>query len=167
MAEEIIQQEQQEAAASEQSLEQLISGSPAYQEQFKALMESQRKSWAKEQAAEQSEAQKLSRMSAEQRERYQFQKDREAFELEKTDFKRQQLTLQMGAELQKLGYSADMADMVVGKDAEESFKRLSALDGYIKAEIQKGRSSIMRGRSVPAEPRQKMPQDAFLAGFNS
>lgn len=164
MAEEIIQQEQE--AAAEQTLEQLISGNPAYQEQYAAMLAQSRQSWQQEAAAEQSEAEKLSRMSAAQRERYQFDKDKAAFAQEKAAFERQQLTLQMGAELQKRGFSSELSGWITGKDAAESMQNLNAFEEMFKAEIQKGMSGVMRGRSTPTEPKAKVPQDAFLKGFD-
>ncbi len=151
MAEEIIQQEQQESAATEQSLEQVIASNPAYREQYKAMLGSHKAEWERKRNAEQSEAEKLASMSAEQREKYQFTKEKEAFAKEQADFARQQLTLQMGTELQKRGLSSDFASMIVGKDAQQSLNNLNALEAHIKSEIQKGLNGVMRGKAAPRD----------------
>lgn len=150
MAEEIMQQEQ-ETTQQEQSLEQLLAGSPALKSQFDEMMLNQRQAWAQEAQAQQSEAEKLKNMSAEQRERYQFTKDKEKFEKDKADFAAQQLRQTMGGELQKLGYSAEFASFITGKDAEESMKNLNTFHNMVRAEVQKGLNGIMRGKAVPKE----------------
>lgn len=158
------QQEQQQ----EQTLEQLIAGNPALKQQYEAMLQRNRQSWQQEAAAAQSEAEKLANMSEAQRERYQFDKDRKAFQEEKKAFAAQQLRLQMGSELQKLGYSPELAGWITGADAEISMKNLTTFDGLVKAEIQKGLNGQMRGKSVPAAPSSnKAAEDAFLKGFNS
>lgn len=159
---------EQEEQQQEQTLEQLIACNPSLKEQYEAMLQRSRQSWQQEAAAAQSEAEKLASMSAEQRERYQFDKDRKAFQKEKEAFAAQQLRLQMGSELQKLGYSSELAAWITGADAEISMKNLNAFDGLVKAEVQKGLNGQMRGKSVPAAPStSKALDDAFLKGFNS
>lgn len=133
------------------SLEQLIASNPDYKTQFDAMQRRDREAWQQQAAEEQSEAVKLSRMSEEQRERYQFKKDRAALDAEKAEFARLKLTQQMGAELQKMGYSADAAAWITGKDAETSMANLAAFDKLVKAEAQKGINTVMRGTNVPKD----------------
>lgn len=146
MGEEIIQDQQQE-----QTLEQFLASNPAMQQQYDTMRQKDRQAWQQEAQEQQSEAEKLKNMSAEQRERYQFDKDKAEFEKSKADFAAQQLRQTMGGELQKLGYSAEFASFITGKDAEESMRNLNAFHGMVRAEVQKGLNGIMRGKDVPKE----------------
>lgn len=157
-------QEQQEQQ--EQSLEQLLSNSPALQEQYNAMLERSRQSWQQEAAEQQSEAEKLSKMSEAQRERYQFQKDKAAFEKQRSEFAASQLRLQMGSELQKRGFSPDMAQWITGKDADTSMANLEKFEAAFQAAVQAKLNNTMRSKVLPTEPRQKLPMDDFMKGFN-
>lgn len=157
---------QEQAQQQEQTLEQLLAGNPTLKGQFDAMMQNQRQAWQQEAQAQQSEAEKLAKMSKEDRDRYQFNKEREEFNKERAAFAAQQLQNQMGSELMKRGFSAELAPWITGKDAETSMANLTTFDNLFKAEVQKHLNGAMRGKAAPTEPKAKIPQDAFLQGFN-
>lgn len=157
--------ENQAQEQKEQTLEQLISGNPAYQEQYNVLLERSRQGWKQEQQAAQSEAEKLSKMSETQRERYQFQKDKEAFEKQRSEFAVKQLQQQMGSELQKRGFDPSLASWITGKDADTSMKNLEQFENAFNSAVQSKLNSTMRGKTIPAEPQKAVPMDDFMKGF--
>lgn len=164
MAEEMMQEQAQEQQ--EQTLEQLLAGSPALKQQFDTMLQRSRQSWQQEAAAQQTEAEKLAKMSKDERERYEFDKERKEFQRQRDEFAAQQLQSQMGSELLKRGYSAELAQWITGKDAETSMNNLTTFDNLVKAEVQKHLNGAMRGKAAPTEPQNKVPQDAFLRGFD-
>lgn len=163
MAEEMMQEQAQQQ---EQTLEQFLAANPAMKQQYDVMRQNDRQAWQQEAQAQQSEAEKLAKMSKDERERYQFDKDKEKFEKDKAAFAAQQLQSQMGSELLKRGYSAELAQWITGKDAETSMANLTTFDNLVKAEVQKHLNGAMRGKAAPTEPQHKVPQDAFLQGFN-
>lgn len=167
MAEDHNSAPEQETEAQQPTLAQLLDQSPAYQQQYQALLSTERQSWQREAAEQQSEAEKLSKMSESQRERYQFQKDKADFERQRAEFAASQLRLQMGSELQKRGFSPDMADWITGKDADTSMANLEKFEAAFQSAVQAKLNNTMRGRALPTEPRKTLPMDDFLKGFNS
>ena len=167
MAEEHNSAPEQENQEQQPTLAQLLAQNPAYQQEYQSLLSTERQSWQQEAAEQQSEAEKLSKMSDAQRERYQFQKEKEDFERQRSEFAASQLRLQMGSELQKRGFSPDMAEWITGKDADTSMANLEKFEAAFQAAVQAKLNSTMRGKNPPSEPRQKLPMDDFMKGFNS
>lgn len=75
--------------------------------------------WDKEALDNLDEAKKLEKMTADQRAKYQFDKDKAAFDAEKKAFERQQLVLATGKELMKRGLDASFAEVLTGSTAEK------------------------------------------------
>ena len=85
----------------------MLDSNPAYRSEFDRrnvkAVETARKKWEAAQIEEQDEAKKLEKMTAAQRERYQLDKDRAAFDAQRASFAAEQMRVTVGAELQKRG----------------------------------------------------------------
>lgn len=161
MADEIIEQagaEQETAGAENMTFDQMLKANPAYQAEFDRRMTkgltTAREKWAAEQAADQTEAKKLAKMTDEQRDRYNLKKEREAFNAEKAAFDRQRLTVETGKQLQQNGYDAAFADFLTGADAEATSANLEKFSGLMDAFRQSVTNSTMRG-NPPKSPTDK------------
>ena len=110
--------------------------------------------WEKAQAEEQNEATKLARMTTAERERYQLDKDKQAFAEEQAKFAAQQMQVSVGAELQKRGLDASFARYLVGKTAEESKANLDEFEQVFRSAVRSGVQAAMRGKGTPREPEQ-------------
>jgi hypothetical protein len=110
--------------------------------------------WEKAQAEEQDEATKLARMTTAERERYQLDKDKQAFAEEQAKFAAQQMQVSVGAELQKRGLDASFARYLAGKTAEESKANLDEFEQVFRSAVRSGVQAAMRGKGTPREPEQ-------------
>ena len=110
--------------------------------------------WEKAQAEEQNEATKLARMTTAERERYQLDKDKQAFAEEQAKFAAQQMQVSVGAELQKRGLDASFARYLAGKTAEESKANLDEFEQVFRSAVRSGVQAAMRGKGTPREPEQ-------------
>ena len=112
-----------------------------------------RSKWEQAQAEEQDEAKKLEKMTAAQRERYQLDKDRAAFDAQKASFAAEQMRVTVGAELQKRGLDASFAKYLSGKTAEESTANLEEFEGIWNKAISAAVNGRMRGEGAPKDPK--------------
>ena len=108
--------------------------------------------WEQEQADMADESKRLERMTAAQRERYQLDKDKAAFDAQKTAFAAEQMRVSVGAELQKRGLDAGFAKYLSGKTAEESSANLTEFEKLWNQAISAAVTTRMRGSSAPKEP---------------
>ena len=90
-------------------------------------------------------AKKLEKMTAEQRAKYQFDKDKAAFDAEKKAFERQQLVLATGKELIKRGLDASFADVLTGDTAEETADKIDKFEASFRTAAADSVSDKMRG----------------------
>lgn len=158
MADEIIEQagaEQETAGAENLTFDQMLKSNPTYQAEFDRRMTkgltTAREKWAAEQAAEQTEAEKLANMTAEQRDRYALKKERAEFDAEKAAFNRQRLTVETGKQLQQNGYDAGFAEFLTGSDATATNANLEKFSSLMDAFRQSVTNSTMRG-NPPMSP---------------
>lgn len=91
------------------------------------------------------EAKKLEKMTAEQRAKYQFDKEKAAFDAEKKAFERQQLVLATGKELIKRGLDASFADVLTGDTAEETAAKIDKFEETFRNAVSNSISNKMRG----------------------
>ena len=84
-------------------------------------------------------------MTAEQRAKYQFDKDKAAFDAEKKAFERQQLVLATGKELIKRGLDASFADVLTGDTAEETADKIDKFEETFRNAVSNSISNKMRG----------------------
>ena len=135
----------------------MLDSNPAYRSEFDRrtgkAVQTARSNWEQAQAEEQDEAKKLEKMTAAQRERYQLDKDRAAFDAQKASFAAEQMRVTVGAELQKRGLDASFAKYLSGKTAEESTANLEEFEGIWNKAISAAVTDRMRGEGAPKDPK--------------
>lgn len=160
---------QHDLGSGELTFDQWLDSNPAFRSEFDRrntkAVQTARSKWEQDQAEEQDEAKKLSKMTEAQRERYQLDKDKEAFAAQQAQFAAQQMRVSVGAELQKRGLDAGMAKWIAGEDADTSMANLDEFEAAFRAAVQNGVNGAMRGKTPPKEPA-RPEEDPFLAGFN-
>lgn len=164
-------EETKDSAGGELTFDQWLDSNPAFRSEFDRrntkAVQTARSNWEREQEENQSEAKRLEKMTAAQRERYQLDKDKEAFALEQEQFARQQMLVAVGADLQKRGLSADLARFLAGKTADESQANLDEFESIWNQSLTSSINGRMRGDGAPKEPRKAETADPFLSGFQS
>ena len=88
-------------------------------------------------------------MNKEERERYNLDKDRQAFEQEKAAFAKKQLETAVAAELLQRKLPAQFAAFLTGSDAEASQKNLEAFDTAFQEAVQAATTANLRGKDLP------------------
>lgn len=117
-----------------------------------------RAKWEQEHNENLSEAEKLAKMSKDEREKYQFKKDKEMFASEKAKFERDKLIVQAGTELNALGINPSLADFIVGKNAEDTKANMEKFTNIFNESISKAVESKLRG----GETIQKAPPSTTI-----
>lgn len=103
-----------------------------------------RANWEKEQATAKDEATRLAKMTEAEKAKYQFEKDREAFEQERAKFAHDQLVVETQKQMNAAGLP-DLAEYIVGKDAETTKANLTTVSGILSAWKQTQLNGMMRG----------------------
>ncbi len=104
-----------------------------------------RAKWEQEQNQNLSEAEKLAKMSKEEKERYRFQKDQDQFLKDKAAFEREKLVVATGNELNTLNVDPALAEFIVGKDAEETKTRMETFTKIFNSAVEKAIDSKLKG----------------------
>lgn len=104
--------------------------------------------WEKEKDESLSEAEKLAKMTKDERDRYQFKKDQESFAAEKAKFEREKLIVATGNELNGMNIDSSLAELIVGNDADETKKRLETFTKAFNGAVEKAIDSKLKGGSV-------------------
>ena len=130
----------------------LASGGQAeFERRVQAQIDAAKQRWSAEQEAALTEEEKLKKMSATERERYQLSKDREALDAQKAAFEHEKLVVAVGDEMQKRGLPAALAKYLTGKDAAESMETLTAFEADFHAAVQAQVNGTMRGSNIPKD----------------
>ena len=157
MSDEIKVEESAVEKENEMSFDQMLDSNPAYRSEFDRrtgkAVQTARSNWEQAQAEEQDEAKKLEKMTAAQRERYQLDKDRAAFDAQRASFAAEQMRVTVGAELQKRGLDAGLAEFLAGKTAEESTANLEKFQSIWDKAISATVTDRMRGGGAPKDPK--------------
>ena len=147
----------QNPGGAELTFDQMLDSNPAYRSEFDRrtgkAVQTARSKWEQAQAEEQDEAKKLEKMTAAQRERYQLDKDRAAFDAQRASFAAEQMRVTVGAELRKRGLDAGLAEFVAGKTAEESTANLEKFQSIWDKAISATVTDRMRGGGAPKDPK--------------
>lgn len=106
-----------------------------------------RAKWDQEREEEQDEAKKLEKMNAEQRARYQFDKEKSAFEVEKKKFESEQMKVATGKELLKRGLDSSFADYLTGGSAEETVARIDQFEKAFNTAVANATNQKMQGNA--------------------
>lgn len=162
----------QNPGGAELTFDQMLDSNPAYRSEFDRrtgkAVQTARSKWEQAQAEEQDEAKKLEKMTAAQRERYQLDKDRAAFDAQRASFAAEQMRVTVGAELQKRGLDAGLAEFLAGKTAEESTANLEKFQSIWDKAISATVTDRMRGAGAPKSPKpavdySKMSDEEYYA----
>lgn len=106
-----------------------------------------RSKWEQELEEEQDEAKKLEKMNAEQRARYQLNKEKTAFEVEKKKFEAEQMKVATGKELLKRGLDSSFADYLTGNNAEETVARIDKFEQAFNTAVANATNKQMKGKA--------------------
>lgn len=149
------EEEKQEQQGNEkpQTLDDLLSSNKALQSEFdkkitQALATAKAK-WDEKAKEDASEAKKLEKMSADEKAKYQLDKDKAEFAKEKEKFAHEQLKTAVASELVSRGYTADFADFLTGEDAESSNANIKAFETAFKKAVEAATAEKLRGDKVP------------------
>ena len=96
--------------------------------------------------AEKDEATRLANMTAAEKERYQFEQEKKAFEAQKAEYTRKTLVLETSKQMLDEGLP-DLADFVTGKDAETTAQNLTRFKEVLGAWKTQVLSDAMRGKT--------------------
>lgn len=106
-----------------------------------SIVKNKKKKWQKELEQEKNEAARLAKLSEQERQEALLDKDKEKFEQEKAQFRKEQLFVEKGKQLAAEGMPADFANRVVGETAEEILEDVKLLrsewDAAVEAEVNK------------------------------
>lgn len=105
-----------------------------------------RSKWTAEAEAQKSEAAKLSKMTAEEKAHYEFQKQVEAFKAEKAEYERQLLQLETAKQLQNAGLP-DLSQYITGKNADDTAANIQELANVLGAWKQSQMQNILKGQA--------------------
>ena len=119
--------------------------------QITKALETAKAKWQQEQLDALDESKKLEKMTAAEREKYQFEKDKKDFEKKKAEFEHAQLTVTVGAELQKRGLSADFSQYLTADNAENSKTNIDAFEKLFNAAVQTAVNDRLKGGTPPKD----------------
>ena len=105
-----------------------------------------RTKWEAEQTAAQDEATRLAKMTENEKLKYQLEKDREALEAERRSFHHERLVVETAKQMVADGLP-DLAEYIVGKDAETTKANIAAVSGILSAWKQAQVNELMRGKT--------------------
>ena len=119
--------------------------------QITKALETAKAKWQQEQLDALDESKKLEKMTAAEREKYQFEKDKKDFEKKKAEFEHAQLTVTVGAELQKRGLSADFSQYLTADNAENSKTNIDAFEKLFNDAVQTAVNDRLKGGTPPKD----------------
>lgn len=115
-----------------------------------SIVKSKKSRWQKELEEEKNEAARLAKLSEKDRQEALIQKQKDDFEREKAEFRKEQLFVEKGKQLTANGMPADFADRVTGETAEEILDDVKALrdewDKAIEAKVNERLASKTKTR---------------------
>lgn len=114
----------------------------------KALQNARAK-WESEKTDQLSEAEKLAKMTQAEREKYEFKKQMDMFQKEKSAFERDKLIVAAGKELQLKGIDAGLAKYIVGSNADETNKNLEEFQKLFSSSLEKVVEDRLKGKVPP------------------
>ncbi len=95
---------------------------------------------------ERSEAERLAKLSKEEREKEQFRIDREKFDADRAALDREMLVNEAAKQLRAVGVSDNFAELVCGKDAEETKANIDAFTKDWNAAIEEAVNTRLKGK---------------------
>lgn len=96
---------------------------------------------------EKKEAERLAKLSAEEREKDKFAKERKAFEAERAQFERDRLEMQVAKELTNEGLDAEFASILMGADADTSMENIKTFKASFDKAVEAAVKARLAGRT--------------------
>lgn len=110
-----------------------------------------RTKWEQELENKQSEAKKLENMTATQRKEYELDQREQELNQRDEKYKKQQLEIEAGNELQKRGLDASFKAYLTGGTAEETLERINTFEQAFNNAVSKATNDRMRGSTPPKD----------------
>nr|DAZ26016.1 MAG TPA: Major capsid protein [Caudoviricetes sp.] len=120
------------------------------QQALKAAREKWQAEYERKLEEEKNEAQRFAKLSAEERAKEAEKKEKEKFETERKAFERERLKFEATKQLAEKEIPVSLADMVTGKDAEETNERIQTMEKALGEMWEKKKNELMRGRTPKA-----------------
>lgn len=117
-------------------------------EALKTAQEKWSKEYAEKLENEKKEAERIAKLSAEEREKAKFDKERKAFEDERAQFERDRLEMQVAKELANEGLDTAFASILMGADADSSMENIKTF----KASFNKAVEAAVKARLAGKAP---------------
>ena len=105
-----------------------------------------REQWEAQEEERRKEADRMAKLSKDEREREQFKKDREAFEKEREALERDRLELEVVKVLGEKGLDTSFSKFLMGKDADESMENIKAFQAAFDKAVEAGVKDKLGGR---------------------
>lgn len=96
---------------------------------------------------EKKEAERLAKLSAEEREKAKFDKERKAFEAERAQFERDRLEMQVAKELANEGLDTEFARILMGADADSSMDNIKTFKASFNKAVEAAVKARLSGRT--------------------
>ena len=134
-------------------------------------LETSKAKWEKDYEAKvqqaKDEAAKLAKMSAEERARAEFEKEKATFEAERNQYNTERLTFECSKQLANENLPIEFAELLTGKDAETTKENIATFkDAFAKA-IDIEVSKRLQGKPPKMGTQTNEETDPFLKGFLS
>ncbi len=115
--------------------------------------------------SERDEGVRLAKLSADERAKEEQKKAQEAFEEERSQYRRERLEFETTKQLAELKLPVSFASMLAGKDAESTKANIDTFSKVWSEAIQAAVEEKLKGRTPPAASSGQSESDPFLAGF--
>lgn len=124
---------------------------------------------------EKSEAEKLAKMTADERAKAEFEKERKKFEKDREKFYRDQLELETVKELSKQGLDTEFSSFLMGKDAEATNNNIKLFKEKFELAIENAVNERLKGKTpktsdkaaITVESVKNMSVDEINANWDS
>ena len=116
-------------------------------EALKTAQEKWSKEYAEKLESEKKEAERLAKLSAEEREKAKFDKERKAFEDERAQFERDRLEMQVAKELANEGLDTEFASILMGADADTSMENIKTFKASFNKAVEAAVKARLAGRT--------------------
>lgn len=116
-------------------------------EALKTAQEKWSKEYAEKLENEKKEAERLAKLSAEEREKAKFDKERKEFEDERAQFERDRLEMQVAKELANEGLDTAFASILMGADADSSMENIKTFKASFDKAVEAAVKARLAGRA--------------------
>lgn len=116
-------------------------------EALKTAQEKWSKEYAEKLEDEKKEAERLAKLSAEEREKAKFDKERKEFEDERAQFERERLEMQVAKELANEGLDTEFASILMGADADASMENIKTFKASFDKAVEAAVKARLAGRT--------------------